>query len=142
MRYIIIPIEDAQVVMTADEIDHARKSVDGTQMIVHEETLVKKRNALGLNTLTSEDTGTIEWTYPVYEYQSKELYELLSSADWTKPEEQEEATQEAIAYKKGMVLEAGKTYKQYGKSYLCTRGSENPVSGNLKDLTIYVEPIK
>lgn len=138
MRYIIIPIEDAQVVMSQDEIAHARKNVEGTQLIVHEETLVRKRNALGLNTLTSEDTGMIEWTYPVYEYQSKELDELLASKEWTETEEQEEA----IDYKKGMVLEAGKTYKQYGKSYLCTRGSENPVSGNLKDLTIYVCPVK
>ena len=83
--------------------------------------------------------------------------DLLGSEAWTAPEETAateqptvaarsaktvESTQEAIAYKKGMVLEAGKTYKQYGKNYLCTRGSENPVSGNLKDLTIYVEPIK
>lgn len=138
MRYIIIPIEDAQVVMSQDEIAHARKNVEGTQLIVHEETLVRKRNALGLNILTSEDMGAIEWTYPVYEYQSKELDELLASKEWTETEEQEEA----IDYKKGMVLEAGKTYKQYGKSYLCTRGSENPVSGNLKDLTIYVSPVK
>lgn len=73
---------------------------------------------------------------------SVDVHETAAYANVVPCSEQSEATQEAIAYKKGMVLEAGKTYKQYGKSYLCTRGSENPVSGNLKDLTIYVEPIK
>lgn len=149
MRYIIIPIEDAKVVMTADEIDHARKSTDGTLVIVHEEILVRKRNALGLATLSSEETGVIEWTYPVYEYKSKELNELLASKEWTAEEEilmsrnaPNAVKEDDITYKKGMVLEAGKTYSQYGKQYRCIRGSENPVSGNLKDLTIYVEPIK
>ena len=130
--------------MTQDEIDHARKSTDGTRVIVHEEILVRKRNALGLATLPSEETGVIEWTYPVYEYKSKELNELLAGKEWAAeenvPEVQE--TPKAVSYKKGMVLEAGKTYSQYGKQYRCIRGSENPVSGNLKDLTIYVKPIK
>lgn len=88
MKYIVIPIEDAQIVMTQDELEHARKSVDGGKVLVHEETLVRKRNKIGLSTLPTEDTGTFEWTYPVYEYKSKELDELLDSPEWTEKTEE------------------------------------------------------
>lgn len=84
MRYIIIPIEDAQVVFTPDELSTMRKSIDSTQVIVHEEILLNKRNMLGLYTLSQEDT--FEWTYPVYNYNSKELNDLLSSEAWTNNE--------------------------------------------------------
>lgn len=82
MRYIVIPTAHARIVLTQDELEHARKSVDGTQVIVHEETLVRKRNEMGLTTLPSGDTGTFEWTYPVYEYNSDDLYDLLHSHEW------------------------------------------------------------
>lgn len=82
MKYIVIPIEDAQIVMTQDEIEHARKSVDGSEVLVHEETLVRKRNAMGFVTLPA-DNGNFEWTYPVYEHGSKELNELLSGSEWS-----------------------------------------------------------
>lgn len=82
MKYIVIPIEDAQIVMTQDELDHARKSVDGSKVLVHEETLVRKRNTMGFVTLPT-DNGDFEWTYPIYEYESKELNELLSSSEWS-----------------------------------------------------------
>lgn len=87
MKYIIIPIEDAEVLFTSNEIEHARKSVDGKQMIVHEEVLIDKRNAMGFQTLPAEDTGEFEWTYPVYQYNSKELEELLNSEQWTNKEQ-------------------------------------------------------
>lgn len=87
MKFIIIPIEDAEVLFTSDEIEHARKSVDGKKMIVHEETLIDKRNAIGLQTLPAEYTGEIEWTYPVYIYNSEELTDLLNSKDWYNKEE-------------------------------------------------------
>lgn len=83
MRYIVIPYEDAQIVMTQDELEHAKKSIDGTQVIVHEDILIRKRNAMGLTTLPTEDTGTIEWTYPVYEFGSEALEQLLQSEEWT-----------------------------------------------------------
>lgn len=82
MKYIVIPIEDAQIVMTQDELDHARKSVDGSEVLVHEEILVRKRNTIGLTTLPA-DNGDFEWTYPVYEYGSKELNELLNGSEWS-----------------------------------------------------------
>lgn len=87
MKFIIIPIEDAEVLFTSDEIEHTRKSVDGKSMIVHEETLIAKRNAAGLQTLPTEDTGEIERTYPVYIYDSEELTSLLNSKDWYNKEE-------------------------------------------------------
>lgn len=82
MRYIVMPIEDAQVVFTEEELSTMRKSVDNTEVIVHEETLIRKRNSMGLTTLPSEDTGIIEWTYPIYDYNSSELDTLLSSDKW------------------------------------------------------------
>lgn len=88
MKYIVIPIEDAKIVFTDEELSTMRKSVDGTEVIVHENILVDKRNAMGLTTLPSGDTGTFEWTYPVYEFNSKELNNLLSSETWTSKEEQ------------------------------------------------------
>ena len=77
-----MPIEDAQVVFTEEELSTMRKSVDNTEVIVHEETLIRKRNSMGLTTLPSEDTGIIEWTYPIYDYNSSELDTLLSSDKW------------------------------------------------------------
>ena len=82
MRYIVMPIEDALVVFTEEELSTMRKSVDNTEVIVHEETLIRKRNSMGLTTLPSEDTGIIEWTYPIYDYNSSELDTLLSSDKW------------------------------------------------------------
>lgn len=87
MRYIVMPIEDAQVVFTDNELSTMRKSVDGTEVIVHEEILVRKRNQMGLTTLLSEETGAIEWTYPVYEYNSVELNNLLQSEAWSNNEQ-------------------------------------------------------
>lgn len=86
MRYIILPIEDAQVVFSAEELETMRKSVDGKEVIAHEETLLKKREQLGFSTLPSEETGQVEWTYPVYIHGSGELGELLASPGWTSPE--------------------------------------------------------
>lgn len=82
MRFIVIPIEDAEVVFTEEELSTMRKSLDGTKVIVHEEILIRKRNAMGLTTLPSEETGVIEWTYPVYNYKSEELDTLLNSDEW------------------------------------------------------------
>lgn len=64
-----------------------RKSIDGTKVIVHEEILINKRNARGLVTLPAEDTGVIEWTYPIYNYNTTELTALLSSDEWSSKEE-------------------------------------------------------
>lgn len=82
MRFIVIPIEDAKMVFTEEELSTMRKSLDKTKVIAHEEILVKRRNAMGLITLPSEETGVIEWTYPVYDYKSEELDALLSSDEW------------------------------------------------------------
>lgn len=82
MRFIIVPVEDMKVMFTEQELSTMRKSIDGTKVIVHEEVLIDKRNALGLSTLPSEDTGIIEWTYPTYAYKSNELNNLLNSKEW------------------------------------------------------------
>lgn len=83
MKFIVLPLIDAQFIFTEEELSHTRKSVDETEVIVHEEILIKKRNAMGLTTLQSEDTGQIEWTYPVYEYETAALNDLLNSDNWT-----------------------------------------------------------
>ena len=89
MRYVVIPTEDVRGLFTADELAHARTSVDGTRMIVHEETLLKKREKLGLMTLPMDaGTGLTEWTYPVYEHGGAELDALLQSDEWTRTEEE------------------------------------------------------
>ena len=87
MRYYVMPIEDAQVVFTEEELNHKRKSVGGTQAIVHEEELLRKRGSLGVQTLPSGDGGAAEWPYPVYGHGSAELAELLSSPQWSEEKE-------------------------------------------------------
>lgn len=81
MRFIIVPIKDMKVMFTEQELSTMRKSIDGTKVIVHEEVLIDKRNALDFSTLPSEDTGIIEWTYPTYIYNSNELNNLLNSKE-------------------------------------------------------------
>lgn len=79
-----MPIEDAQVAFTEEELSTMRKSVDNTEVIVHEEILLVRKNQIGFTTLPSGETEIIEWTYPVYEYNSKELNNLLQSEAWSK----------------------------------------------------------
>ena len=83
MRFIIVPIEDMKVMFTEQELSTMKKSIAGTQVIVHEEILIDKRNRLGLSTLPTDEDGTIQWTYPVYKYETAALNDLLSSDDWT-----------------------------------------------------------
>lgn len=45
MKYVVMPIEDAQVVFTEEELSTMRKSVDNTEVIVHEEILLVRRNS-------------------------------------------------------------------------------------------------
>lgn len=87
MRFIVVPIEDMKVMFTEQELSTMRKSIDGSQVIVHEEVLLNKRDSLGLSTLLAEDTGLIEWTYPTYNYNTTELNELLNSKEWYNEEE-------------------------------------------------------
>lgn len=83
MNFIILPVEDAQLVFNSDELSTLRHNIAGTQVIVHEEILIDKRNQLGLSTLPTDNNGNIEWTYPVYKYETAALNDLLSSDDWT-----------------------------------------------------------
>lgn len=87
MKYIVMPITDAKFVFSEDELAHMRKSNDGTQVIVHEEILLNKREGLGLSILPTDTDGNIEWTYPNYLYGSDELNTLLESKDWKGEEE-------------------------------------------------------
>ena len=43
MRYIVLPVEDARAVFAEHEISHMRRSVDGSQVIAHEEVLLRRR---------------------------------------------------------------------------------------------------
>ena len=87
MKFIILPIEDAKIVFSEKELETHRKSIDGSQVIVHEETLLEKRQTLGLGELPTDTDGTIQWTYPNYEYNTDELKSLLESDEWSSKEE-------------------------------------------------------
>lgn len=108
MKFIILPIEDLKTFFSDEEISHMRKSTDETKAIVHEEILIRKRNALGLVTLPSEDTGQIEWTYPAYEYNSEELNNLLNSKEWNDEVLEDSTTDQSETYS---------TSKKVEKSY-------------------------
>lgn len=82
MKFIILPIEDARTIFQEDELNSLRKSVDGTEVIVHEEILIEKRKQLGFSTLPNEE-GDIEWTYPNYQYNTDEFNSLLQGEKWT-----------------------------------------------------------
>lgn len=84
MKYIVLPIEDAKVVFSEEELNTIRKNVTDTEVLVHEEILLRKREQLGMSTLPINEDGTFQWTYPVYEYNTIELNNLLSSEEWTK----------------------------------------------------------
>lgn len=82
MKFIVLPISDAQLIFTEDELKTIRKNVEGTEAIVHEEILIDKRTAMGMSVL-SNDQGEFEWVYPTYQYNSEELNSLLQSSDWS-----------------------------------------------------------
>ena len=87
MKFIVLPIEDAKLVFTEQELETHRKSIDGTEVIIHEETLLERREALGMSTLTTDEDREIQWTYPNYEYNTDELNTLLESDKWSSKEE-------------------------------------------------------
>lgn len=87
MKFIVLPIEDAKIIFSEQELETHRKSIDGSKVIVHEETLIEKQEAMGMSLLLSEETGQIEWTYPNYEYNTDELNSLLESDEWSSKEE-------------------------------------------------------
>lgn len=88
MKFIVLPLEDAKLVFTEQELETHRKSIDRTEVIVHEETLLEKRQALGMSVLPTDENGVIQWTYPNYEYNTDELNTLLESDKWSNKEEE------------------------------------------------------
>lgn len=88
MKYIVLPIEDAKIVFSEEELNTMRRNVADTEVLVHEEILLCRREALGMSTLPINEDGTFQWTYPVYEYNTEELNNLLVSKEWTKDVEQ------------------------------------------------------
>ena len=86
MNFIIIPLADAAEVFTSDELEAARKSIDGKEVIVHEEILLQKKVERGLMTLPT-DGEPVDWTYPVYGYNTAEFNNLLDSDKWASKEE-------------------------------------------------------
>lgn len=87
MKFIVLPLEDAKLVFTEQELETHRKSIDGTEVIIHEETLLEKRQALGMSILPTDEIGEIQWTYPNYEYNTDELNTLLESDKWSSKED-------------------------------------------------------
>jgi hypothetical protein len=87
MKFIVLPIEDAKIIFSEKELETHRKSIDGSQVIVHEETLLEKRKTLEFRELPTDTDGTIQWTYPSYEYNTDELNNLLESDEWSSKEE-------------------------------------------------------
>lgn len=87
MKFIVLPIEDAKIIFSEKELETHRKSIDGSEVIVHEETLLEKRKTLELRELPTDTDGTIQWTYPNYEYNTDELNNLLESDKWDSKEE-------------------------------------------------------
>ena len=88
MKFIVLPLEDAKLIFTEKELETHRKSIDGTEVIVHEETLLEKRQALGMSILPTDENGVIQWTYPNYEYNTDELNTLHESDKWSSKEEE------------------------------------------------------
>lgn len=87
MKFIVLPIEDAKIIFSEKELETHRKSIDGSQVIVHEETLLEKRKTLEFRELPTDTDGTIQWTYPSYEYNTDELNNLLENDEWSSKEE-------------------------------------------------------
>lgn len=87
MKFIVLPIEDAKIIFSEKELETHRKSIDGSEVIVHEETLLEKREVLKLEELLTDIDGIIQWTYPNYEYNTDELNNLLESDEWSSKEE-------------------------------------------------------
>lgn len=87
MKFIVLPITDAKIMFSEKELETHRKSIDGTQVIFHEETLLKKRKMLELAELSADENGVIQWPYLNYEYESKELNDLLESDKWSSKED-------------------------------------------------------
>lgn len=83
MRFVILPVEDAEVVVPQDVMAHVRKSVDGTKVLMHENLLLQYRETMGFPTLEDPDTGEIQWTYPVYNYGDDVFADLLGGPEWT-----------------------------------------------------------
>ena len=82
MKYIVLPITDAKIAFSEEELNTMRRNVADTEVLVHEEILLRKREALGMSTLPINEDGTFQWTYPVYEYNTEELNNLLVSKEW------------------------------------------------------------
>ena len=70
MKYIVLPIEDAKIVFSEEELNTMRRNVADTEVLVHEEILLRRREALGMSTL------------PINEYNTEELNNLLVSKEW------------------------------------------------------------
>lgn len=87
MKYIVLPIDDAKLIFTEEELNTIRKSTDETKVIIHEEIFLNKRQAIGMSILPTDENGVIQWTYPNYEYNTDELNTLLESDKWSSKEE-------------------------------------------------------
>lgn len=152
MKYIVLPIDDAKLIFTEEELSTMRKSTDETEVIVHEEILLNKREAMGMSVLPTDDNGEIQWTYPIYGYNTDELNSLLESDKWTNKEEEmteessintKAASIEIIDFIPPMRIEDGKYYREDGIVYKCIQTSRLSVSNALKDLVgYYVEIVK
>lgn len=78
MRFYKIPISDLKEI--DPDWEHRRTNIEGTEAIIHEEIL--------LSILPQPlNNDMLNVPYPIYESNSKEFEQLLSSPEWTKEEE-------------------------------------------------------
>lgn len=72
MKFIVLPIEDAKIIFTEEELSTMRKNVDKTKVVLHEEYI---KNIDEFNVLTR------------YEFDSTEFTEIMNSEDWVHGED-------------------------------------------------------
>ena len=78
MRFYKIPISDLKEI--DPDWEHRRTNIEGTEAIIHEEILLSILPQPLNNDMLSAP-------YPIYELNSKEFEQLLSSPEWTTEKE-------------------------------------------------------
>lgn len=89
MEYIIIPTEtyeqaDKQLAKKLG-LDHPRKSIDGTEVIMHIECFERLFGKNGANISLSRRASV---SFPIYESGTEEFDTLIQSSAWYIPEEE------------------------------------------------------
>ena len=89
MEFVVLPVADA--LDMGIDIEHSRKNLLKTQILLHKEFILEAYEKLGqvIQSLDENDNPIIQYPeipYPVYDSNSEELDNLLNSSDWSSPE--------------------------------------------------------